>query len=331
MAFLQKPTKAGVEATLSKLQGLVKANPDIQFTMVMDTAGNALVATDPNVMGKNFKFREYFKAAMEGRPFMTGIIVGAVAGAAGVFYSRPVLASDGKAIGAVVMRIKADPIGRILANTRVGTERVPFLVDGDGVIVWHPDEKMMFKSLVSLSKAAMDEIVADQRFRRPKIESLNQPWLAKAMVGAKQPGNVSYFSNLSKRDEIAGYAPVPGHDWVVGVSESRDYFAAPLERLFENTLVSVALAGAIFLLLAMIFARSIVRPIQQLTAAAHALKGGDYDRANIAVRSNDEVGQLARTFNVMIDVLRQRERERERRRAVQLGYDNDEKSAAARQ
>ena len=32
-------------------------------------------------------------------------------------------------------------------------------------------------------------------------------------------------------------------------------------------------------------------------------------------------------FNVMIDVLRQRERERERRRAVQLGYEKDEKDA----
>ena len=30
--------------------------------------------------------------------------------------------------------------------------------------------------------------------------------------------------------QIAGYAPVPGNDWVVGISESRDYFAAPLDR-----------------------------------------------------------------------------------------------------
>jgi len=49
------------------------------------------------------------------------------------------------------------------------------------------------------------------------------------------------------------------------------------------------------------------------------------------VRSNDEIGQLARTFNVMIDVLRQRERERERRRAVQLGYEKDEGSGGAAQ
>jgi nitrogen fixation/metabolism regulation signal transduction histidine kinase len=75
----------------------------------------------------------------------------------------------------------------------------------------------------------------------------------------------------------------------------------------------------------MLFARSIVRPVERLTAAAHALKSGDYANANIAVRTNDEVGQLARTFNVMIDVLRQRERERDSGRAVSLGYERDEK------
>ena len=323
VAYLSKPTPAGTQATLGKLQGLVRSNTDIQFAMVMDTAGNAAVATDPAVMGKNFKFREYFKQAMQGHSHMTGIIVGAVAGAAGIFYSRPVHTHDGQVIGAVVLRIKAEPVGRILASAQVGQDRTPFLIDGDGVIVWHPDEKLMFRSLVPLDKSVLDEIVADQRFRRAKIESVNQPKLAAVMVGARERGNVSYFSNVTQREEIAGYAPVPGHDWVVGVSESREYFTAPLERLFQNVLLSVILVGAIFLLLAMLFARSIVRPIEQLTSAAHALKSGDYDRANIAVKSNDEVGQLARTFNVMIDVLRQRERERAGRRAVSLGYEKD--------
>ena len=71
---------------------------------------------------------------------MTGIIVGSVAGAAGVFYSRPVFDPTGGVIGAVVMRIKAEPIGQMLAQARVGNERTPFLIDNMGVVVWHPDE-----------------------------------------------------------------------------------------------------------------------------------------------------------------------------------------------
>jgi len=331
VGYLARPTPDGTKAILAKLQGLVKANPDIQFAMVMNTAGDAIVATDPQVMGKNFKFREYFKEAMGGSSYMTGIIVGSVAGAAGVFYSRPVYSADGqKIIGAVVMRIKAEPIARILAGARIDDERVPFLVDDDGVIVWHPNEKLMFKSLVPLKKEVLDEIVADQRFRKKTIESINQPELAKVMIGGKERGHVSYVSSVTGREEIAGFAPVPGHDWVVGVSESRDYFAAPLDRLFDKVLASVALAGVIFVFLALIFARSIVRPIERLTAAAHSLKSGDYANANIEVRTSDEVGQLARTFNVMIDVLRQRERERAGRRAVSLGYEVEPESQPAK-
>jgi serine/threonine protein kinase/HAMP domain-containing protein len=327
VSFLTEPTAAGHAAILAKLDGLGAANPDLQFAMVMDTAGKALVASDRDVMGRNFKFREYFKQAMEGRAHMTGITVGAVAGKAGVFYSRPVFAHDGRTvIGAVVLRIRAEPIGEVLASARLADQRTPFLIDNEGVIVWHPDERQMYKSLVPLRKEVADEIAADQRFRRSTLESANLAKLASVMVGAKQTGNVSYYSYLNRREEIAGFAPVPGHDWVVGVSESRDYFGAPLDKLFQNVLFSLGLVGGIFLLLAMLFARSIVRPIERLTGAAHALKSGDYGNANIAVRTSDEVGQLARTFNVMIDVLRQRERERDSGRAVSLGYDREDKT-----
>jgi C4-dicarboxylate-specific signal transduction histidine kinase len=258
--------------------------------------------------------REYFKHAMEGGPHMTGITVGSVAGVSGVFYSRPLFAADGTTvIGEVVLRILAAPIVRILQSASVAGERTPFLIDADGVIVWHPDPRFMYRSLVPLRPEVLDEIVADQRFRRASIESVDQPRLAVAMIGAHEQGNVSYYSNVSGREEIAGYAPVPGHEWVVGVSESRDRFTRPLDRLFRQVLYSVALAGAVFVLVAMLFARSIVQPIGRLTAAADALKRGDFQNANVPVKSQDEIGQLARTFNVMIDVLRQRERERERR------------------
>jgi serine/threonine protein kinase/HAMP domain-containing protein len=326
VSYLQKPTPKGTRDIVAKLEGLGRAHRDIQFSMVMDANGTAIAATDPDVMGKNFRFREYFKKAMEGESYMTGIIVGSVAGASGFFFARPVYAPDATVIGAVVMRVRADPVGRIVSGAKLDNDRIPFLVDGDGVIIWHPDEKQMFKSLMPLPPTKLKEIVDDKRFRRDRIDSIRQPELAAAMIGAKDRGYVSYKSNVTRRDEIAGFAPVPGNDWVVGISESRDYFAAPLDRLMEKVLVSVLVAGAIFVALASWFARSITRPIEKLTAAAHALKSGDYDKATVQVRSNDEIGQLARTFTVMIDVLRQREREREGRRGA-IGYNEEEPAA----
>jgi HAMP domain-containing protein len=169
----------------------------------------------------------------------------------------------------------------------------------------------MYRSLRPLTAETIDEIVADQRFRRPTVESVNEPRLAASIVGARVPGNVAYYSPTYRREEIAGFAPVPGVEWVVGVAESRTFFGEALDRLFLKVIYGVTFVGGVFLLFAMLFARSIVRPIERLTAAAHALKGGDYAGAHVPVRSGDEIGTLARTFNVMIDVLRQRERERD--------------------
>jgi C4-dicarboxylate-specific signal transduction histidine kinase len=148
--------------------------------MVMDAEGNAIASSDPAVQGRNFKFRQYFKAAMEGQSFMTGIIVGAVAGAAGVFYSRRSTRRTARPCSAPwCCASRPSPSAKMLAAAQVGKDRIPFLVDGDGVIVWHPNEKVMFSSLLPLPKAKLEEIVADQRFRRQKIDALNMPSLAR--------------------------------------------------------------------------------------------------------------------------------------------------------
>src|SRR5690606_27012355 len=110
-----------------------------------------------------------------------------------------------------------------------------------------------------------------QRFQRDQVADLGMPDLARALVGANQQGHITYRSSVSRGEEIAGYAPVSGHDWVVGVTESREQFEAPLRQLFSQLLWSVGLAGLLFVGLALLFARTIVRPVKALTRAADAL------------------------------------------------------------
>jgi serine/threonine protein kinase/HAMP domain-containing protein len=312
IAYLRAPSPERKAAIEVKLASLVRTNPDVHLMILMDAAGLALVSSEPGVAGHNFAFREYFREALHGRPFRTGIVVGSTEGKAGMYYANPVFDAGRKVIGVVVLRIKGDSIARILDEATAGSGRVSFMIDGDGVLIHHPEHRFLYHSLAPLPPATLARIVADQRFRLGRVDSLGMPDLARSLISAREPGNISYRSSITGREEHAGFAPVPGHDWVAAVSESRARFERPLRRLYANMLYSVALAGLVFLVLAVLFARSIVRPIARLTDAADALKRGDYDGANIKVTSSDEIGRLARTFNVMIDVLRQREREQRR-------------------
>ena len=92
---------------------------------------------------------------------------------------------------------------------------------------------------------------------------------------------------MAGRAEIAGCARVPGQDWVVVVSQSRDAFAEPLNRLFRNVLISVGHRGRLPR------SRGPFRPLHReadLTGGVQALQRGAYDSAQIGVHSKDEVG-----------------------------------------
>lgn len=314
VSFLKKPDEAGKRAILGKLDGLLKANPDVDVATVLDLEGKALVSSNRGVTGGNFKFRRYFQEALQGKPYITGIVVGATAGGTGVFFSNPVQDATGKVIGVVTLRIRGSAIAAILEEARGISARTAMLVDADGILLHHSDPWLIFKSLAPLPPDTLKAIVTDQRFRLDSIESVNLPGLAQKLVGAKAEGNASFGAPVTGTQEIAGFAPVAGHSWVVAMSESREYFEAPLRELLRNVLYSVLAVGVVFVALAAWFARTIVRPIESLTAAAHALKSADYENATVRVTSTDEIGQFARVFNVMIDVLRQREREMGKRK-----------------
>jgi HAMP domain-containing protein len=84
----------------------------------------------------------------------------------------------------------------------------------------------------------------------------------------------------------------------------------------ERLLLIAGGVGLLFAGLALLLARSIVEPVKKLSNAAEALKGGSADSFDAAaaavagVPRRDELGQLARTFGVLIEVLRRREQGR---------------------
>lgn len=307
--MLAEPSAPGMG---EKLALIVQANPDLERTLLVDAEGRVHAASDAALRGGAVADETWFREAREGRAHTGDLALGRNDYFPGVMLAQPVAAPDGQVLGVLAVRVRGSSLATIVDEVRNDASLTPFLVDRDGVVLHHLQEDLVFSSLTPLSPQRQAALAAEQRFRRDSINSLNETTLATAMLGAQKTGHVAYRSAVHAREEIAGYAPVAAHDWVVGVAKSRTDFEAPLQPLYTQLQWSVALVGLLFTGLALRFARSIVRPIRALTQAASALKEGQYDGAGVEVKRRDELGQLGRTFNVMIDVLRQRERERRR-------------------
>ncbi len=93
-------------------------------------------------------------------------------------------------------------------------------------------------------------------------------------------------------------ADIPDDALVVSIPGISDQ--AFLDDVSRSLLIAIGAAIAGTVLMAFLIARHVVRPVEQLTAAAHGMAAGDLGR-RVTVRSRDEIGVLAEAFNSMAD------------------------------
>ncbi|HEV8471494.1 MAG TPA: adenylate/guanylate cyclase domain-containing protein [Methylomirabilota bacterium] len=109
---------------------------------------------------------------------------------------------------------------------------------------------------------------------------------------------------------ISAFAPIPDARGqtaaVLEVDYPVDFYFDRLRELDTTILLGMLVGTGLAIILAVVFARHLTRPIVALTGAAGRVAGGDLS-LSLAVRSRDEVGQLTGAFNAMVEGLRQRE------------------------
>lgn len=126
-------------------------------------------------------------------------------------------------------------------------------------------------------------------------------------------------------DDPAQLVDFPGFGWGITVAQpeqtalqvlqpliqtGKDFSALP--QTLTNLFIFVSLSAAVIsLIVALLFATSITRPLIELSQIAGRVQSGDLSVQVQTTGSRDEVGTLARTFDTMIKGLRERERERD--------------------
>jgi len=141
--------------------------------------------------------------------------------------------------------------------------------------------------------------------RRPVILTNTSGQVVATTVDNGYQGNANYDGG-----KTASAAPLPievdgtvvGYVQFLDMDETQDLResaeAAFLERMSRAILISAAGAGLLALVLGAALASTISRPVRELTDGTKALAAGELGH-QVPVRTTDEIGQLAQSFNRM--------------------------------
>jgi signal transduction histidine kinase len=116
-----------------------------------------------------------------------------------------------------------------------------------------------------------------------------------------RPQRKSGFAVLPEAGFLIGYAAfgVGSTSWQLVIVDRLADALAPARQLTRRLGTILAVTLIVALILAAIGGRRVVKPLAELTAAISSVSQGDLSSLRVAVRSEDEVGSLARAFNEM--------------------------------
>ncbi len=199
-----------------------------------------------------------------------------------IYMGIPTALEQGQSRQIVVAEIDLRDIWRRIDEIQIGQTGRAYVVSQEGAIIAHPDRAYIGQPLA--------------------------PELRPVLAGYQ--GQTEYADPVSDRTMLASYSPMGGQSgWGIVVEQERAEVFAPVSRIASVTLVVLLAAIGMATTVTVLMARSVTHPIQRLVEVTRTIaRTGDLHQ-EVAVEEQDEVGQLAATFNQMIASLRQAEQE----------------------
>jgi len=192
--------------------------------------------------------------------------------------------------GIITSDISLSWLQEIVASIKIAKTGYGFLISQNGTFVTHPKEDLVMNETI-FSQA---EARGDKELRK----------IGRKMIHGKS-GFVPFRSILTGKLCWMVYAPLSSSKWSLGVLFPQDELMADVARL-NKTVIILGVIGFVFLLVIIVFiARSITRPLSALAGATEDIATGNLDVSIPEIKTGDEVGKLAQSFDYMKTSLKQ--------------------------
>ena len=279
------------------LASLLETNPIYTNAILVDINGGVVAAGKSHDAAKklNFKDRKQFKDAILSKGFASGEVVVGKTTLKPIFpFGMAVLNKQGEPIGVLLIGISLSYYGELFERGNYPLDsffgvcdhkglRLFRYPDNDFSTVGQPIQKKVFSTAVEQGRnGLLSAITSDGKRRFVAYEPL--------------------------RLEGDNTAPYMYMFMGVEVSQLQEQGSSVLYRLLIAGLLSLALALGIAWLIG---GRSVVRLIERLSLMTQRFSQGEMPVASHIDYSDGEIGELARSFDNMVQLIHQREQEKD--------------------
>ena len=203
--------------------------------------------------------------------------------------SEPYMAiaiAEGAQGGVTAAEVNLKFIWDVVSQIKVGKAGQAFVVDGQGALIAHPDISLVLQ----------------------KTDMIRLEHVKAALTPSPSPGDASDTAtvarNLKDQRVLTAHVTIPSLRWTVFVELPLEEAYAPLEASVQRTALLELVGIGLSVIVSLILARTMVKPIRALQAGAAQFGEGNLT-GRIAVRTGDELEGLAEQFNSMAGKLQE--------------------------
>ncbi len=219
---------------------------------------------------------------------------------------------DGEMIGVYATDMKLDFLQNLIGEYSSEADgRISFVIDGEGAVVAHPDiaqieELYNYRDLtktVSVKDNAGNAVtdadgnVVTEEYPLEVSDNFKQV-IAQVMAGNSGSTKISYDGATY----YASYAAIPlkgeSDSWSLITLHKKSAAMAMVNSLLVITIIISLVAIAVAIFIVIYLARKLTTPVVSMTELMKEASDGDFS-INADESSQNEVGQLAQSFNVM--------------------------------
>jgi len=287
MPVLRDPN-ASIQSKLDVLRKEVTFNKDLHDAGVIDSNGILFTTSGSEVSARS---EQWFADAALGKRVIAEPIESLVDKQWVLTLAVPIYDDNHTVSGVLSVVVPAEWLSAAIKDIVIGDTGYCYLIGKTGNVIAFHEAKYIYEQWNSIERAKQDAALSSLAAVEQKA------------ITEEHAGYASY--EWLGESVVAGYAKLPEVGWGIIVRAPLDEFMSAVTILKRTLYVIGAITSGIILIIVLLVAYTIVKPINAVVSALQNIAQGSGDlTVQLPIKGNDEMTDLSHYFNQTIEKIR---------------------------